>query len=152
MSTDTISDQTEARRYIIELREGQCFSRVRYLVPEGDRSDDWQEAPCKRGDECWVVVSADDLDAEDASVGQEFIEIIEIVETRTRGQLALYRQWIIDPNGDEVMSRSWVPRRSQLRKQFVSTLKGTLNHGDYRECGRSRRSRRVRGPTKDRDG
>jgi hypothetical protein len=51
------------------------------------------------------------------AVGREFIEIEEIVPTETRGNLVIYRQWIVDPDGCEVTGY-WVSGFS--RKQVAS--------------------------------
>jgi hypothetical protein len=49
------------------------------------------------------------------AVGREFIEIEEIVPTETRGNLVIYRQWIVDPDGCEVTGY-WVSNRRKETK------------------------------------
>ena len=45
--------------------------------------------------------------------GVEVVEIVEIIETKTIGTLVIYRQWIIDPDGQEYSNR-FVPDRNEL--------------------------------------
>jgi hypothetical protein len=37
--------------------------------------------------------------------GIEFIEVIELVESNTLGLIALYRQWIVDPDGANLRAK-----------------------------------------------
>ena len=124
-----------SREYIWSLAEGQRFSRIRRMVPASERQE-WRDDPIEDIDgnpiEGWFLVSNNDADGTE-SAGLEVIEVIEIVETRTRGKLALYRQWMVDPDGAEMESPSWVPRRSKVRMRFESVLRGTLNGGGYHE-------------------
>jgi hypothetical protein len=119
------------------LRTGQCFSRVRMF--EWRRDDD---RDCVR----WHLIGVDDalLDREsrkhggpfvreNTSTGREFIEVVEITTTTTVGPLAVYRQWMVDPDGVEITDLSWVRKRSKVQMRAEHVLRGVLNRGEYDE-------------------
>jgi hypothetical protein len=124
------------------LREGQCFSRVRWFAPPGKRWDEWKGrfVPCEHDDARWFLISETVADRETMPTGEEFIEIIEIVETRTSGKLALYRQWMVDPDGTEV-ALSWVPKRSKVHMRIEHVLRAVLNRCEYDRCDPPERRR-----------
>jgi hypothetical protein len=56
--------------------------------------------------------------------GTECIQVQEIVSTRTAGDVAIYRHWIVDPDGAEVRGTSTFPQpqRSELQLRTARSL------------------------------
>jgi hypothetical protein len=119
------------------LFAGQLFSRERMF--EWRRDDD---RDCLR----WHPIGVDDalLDREsrkhggpfvreNTSTGREFIEVVEIAATTTVGPIAVYRQWMVGPDGVEVIDLSWVRKRSKVQMRAEHVLRGILNRGEYDE-------------------
>ena len=59
--------------------------------------------------------------------GAEVVEVIEVVATDTTGALAIYRQWLIDPDGVEVVNPWIKPSRKRLLFRAEAKLRGSLN-------------------------
>jgi hypothetical protein len=57
--------------------------------------------------------------------GKEFVEVVEVVHTDAVGKLALYRQWVEDPDGTEVTVQ-WAKKRKQIAFRVEHRLRGTL--------------------------
>jgi hypothetical protein len=57
--------------------------------------------------------------------GVETIEIVEIVPTQVLGTMVYYRQWVTDPDGEEVQLE-WVPKQSEICGESESVLRRTL--------------------------
>jgi hypothetical protein len=70
---------------------------------------------------------------ENTSTGQEFIEVVEIIPAATVGQIAVYRQWMVDPDGIEITDLSWVRKRSKVQMRAEHALRGVLNRCEYDE-------------------
>jgi hypothetical protein len=64
----------------------------------------------------------------DQEEGREFIEVIEIVESRTLGKLAIYRTWLVAPDG-EVSKHPWSATKA-VRPE--SRLRQKINVGNFR--------------------
>jgi hypothetical protein len=64
--------------------------------------------------------------------GHEFIELVEFVESNALRKIAIYQQWITDPDGAECTA-PWAPKCSKLLLRAESRLRGTLNSGRYVE-------------------
>jgi hypothetical protein len=82
-----------------ELHVGNVFSRKRGFCrpPEGYDQKAW-----------WTPNAMRPVTAE----GAEYLEIIEIVQTKTFGRMVIYRQWWLDPDGHEVAAtQNWIPRK-----------------------------------------
>ena len=81
--------------------------------------------------------------------GVEVVEIVEIIETKTIGTLVIYRQWIIDPDGQEYSNR-FVPDRNELnfatRKTCASTSEKCGSNALAR-CRHNPRPAGVAGPS-----
>ena len=85
------------------LRPGQ-FSRVRRFKP------------AEYGIMKWWLMSLGDKSVPPAR-GTEFIEIEEIVPTSIMGNLVIFRQWIVDPDGREIASK-FTPNASRKTRKF----------------------------------
>lgn len=57
--------------------------------------------------------------------GVETIEIVETVPTQVLGTMVYYRQWVTDPDGEEVQLE-WVPKQSEICGEFELVLRRTL--------------------------
>jgi hypothetical protein len=67
--------------------------------------------------------------------GLEVIEIVETVDTATVGRLVLYRQWVLDPDGNEVGSL-WVKcRRKTLLFRGETKLRSSLRQMGFERAG-----------------
>jgi hypothetical protein len=112
--------------YIWKLAEGERYSRPGEFVYGRGRWWLGDHSPESEGPQAHPWPPAN---------GREFIEVIEIVASGTLGKIAIYRQWIIDPDGGDCTA-PWAPRRSKMLLRRESTLRSTLNGGDYyRESG-----------------
>lgn len=83
-----------------ELHVGNVFRRKRGFCrpPEGYDQKAW-----------WTPNSMRPVTAE----GAEYLEIIEIVQTKTLGRMVISRAWWIDPDGSEVAAnKHWIPDKS----------------------------------------
>lgn len=107
-------DEEYWANYIWELSDGQRFARTQ------------QFGRSKKGQ--WWVAST--TTAPTAS-GQDMVQIVEIVPTVSMGVLALYRRWLIGPDGDEV-AVPWRKPRSKLQMMHEPSLRGTLNRSRFR--------------------
>jgi hypothetical protein len=106
------------------LEAGQRFSRVRgfRLADKSDFPDDG--GPTYAG-KWWLVGPTHTMLV--TARGLELVEIVETVPTETVGALALYRQWLIDPEGREIDSPWFGPRRRTLLYRPEVRLRGSLN-------------------------
>jgi hypothetical protein len=59
------------------------------------------------------------------AAGQEIVEVIEVVNTGTLGEIVFYRQWIEDPDGVEV-DLEWSPHRDVLEYKTVANLRAAV--------------------------
>jgi hypothetical protein len=107
--------------HIWALAERQRFVRARAFAA-GENGDRW-----------WFPSE----EREPIANGREFVEVVELVPTKTAGKVALYRQWIVDPDGVEV-DVPWVSKRSKLHMRAEPVLRGTLNRCGYREVAAER--------------
>ena len=127
------NEDDDDRPYICELMEGNMFSRSRKLsLIDGEWRLGWWRDPPKFEDE-------DEDDEElirelnapiQRGEGIEFIEVVELVESSALKLIAVYRRWVIDPQGNEINSY-WASKRRTLRVQVESRLRGTLNSGAF---------------------
>ena len=63
-----------------------------------------------RQDIWWTATSNRPAIAE----GWAYLEVVEVVDTATFGRLAVVREWLIDPDGDEVEpSQPWIPDKEK---------------------------------------
>jgi hypothetical protein len=95
------------------LWPGQRFSRQRFFKPAEHGRNKW-----------WLVGVLESPLIDAKTSGTEFIEIIDIAHGAT-GALAVYRQWIVDPDGDEVTVR-WAPKREEKRMRYERNLRSSL--------------------------
>jgi hypothetical protein len=56
--------------------------------------------------------------------------VVELVPSETLKLIAVYRRWLIDPQGNEI-DTYWASKRRTLRVQVESRLRGTLNAGAF---------------------
>jgi hypothetical protein len=121
---------------LVTLRPGQRYGRVRgFRLADKSGWADPQDAVTAAK---WWVMWASRTESAPAH-GREVIEIVEVVETETVGLLALYRQWLIDPDGHAVDS-AWVkPRRKDLLFRAEVTLRGTMSRMGFKREGASLR-------------
>ena len=80
----------------MSLTEGQTFGRER-----GFRRPDHGY----QGEMNWWIVSVQGHGA--TAHGAEFLYIEEIVDTATVGPVALYRQWVVDPDGEPTKPKGY---------------------------------------------
>jgi hypothetical protein len=122
--------------YIWKLAEGERFSRPReFTKVQGPMRDECGEVidDSVTVDEWWLGRPSpykSDRRVIAVAEGREFIEVVEIVASGTLGKIAIYRQWITDPDGGDCTA-PWAPRRSKMLLRRESTLRSTLNGGDY---------------------
>jgi hypothetical protein len=114
--------------WIRDLREGQRFTRPREFG-HGRHGDKW-----------WF--SSDYTGIAPVATGQEIIEVVEIIQSRTKGKIALHRRWIVDPDGVEMTKLSWVPKRSRVRMGVESALRGALNGNGWRDAATMTKAKR----------
>src|SRR5690348_13641994 len=82
------------------LRAGDVFRRLR-----GFKRPPW-------GGRTWWVVGIIDPVGEAEAKGWHMLSIDEIVSTTTRGPIVIYREWLIDPDGNELpATKDWMPNR-----------------------------------------
>jgi hypothetical protein len=117
-----------SREHIWSLVEGQLFKRARKFWWARDK---WWLGEHPPMDIEWAVEAGREPPCTCAD-GQERIEVVEIAETRALGLVAVYRQWVTNPDGDDV-ALPWTPTRSKLLLRAESRLRGTLNGGGYHE-------------------
>jgi hypothetical protein len=68
------------------------------------------------------------------ATGMEIIEVLEIATTITFGDIVFYRQWFVDPDGNEV-TISWAPKRADIEFRTVAGMRTSLaNLGMKREA------------------
>jgi hypothetical protein len=92
------------------ITAGQTFSRQR-----GFRRPD-------PGSKRWWMVGVQNLNGDNiAAYGTEYIVIDEIVHTTVVGDVAIYRQWVVDPDGADVENQ-WTPRRDQCAFRPLASL------------------------------
>jgi hypothetical protein len=93
-----------------ELHVGNVFRRKRGFCrpPEGYDQKAW-----------WTPNSMRPVTAE----GAEYLEIIEIVQTKTFGRMVIYREWWMDPDGHEVVAtRDWIPSKRDADIRAESSM------------------------------
>jgi hypothetical protein len=106
--------EEDAMSHILDIREGERFERTREFAAGEDGAKWWFAS--------W--------DRKPTALGGEFIEVVELVETRALGKVAIYRQWTEDPDGNEVTA-PWVSKRSKVQMRAESRLRQVLNVGRY---------------------
>jgi len=95
------------------LHAGQRFIRPRLFKPVEGGISRW-----------WLIgVTADRTQA--AGSGTEVVEVLEVVETKTVGQVVIFRQWVTDPDGAECLT-DLVPRRTNLGMQSEFSMRQSL--------------------------
>ena len=72
-------------------------------------------------------------DFEATAWGSAVIEIVEVVKSRTAGELAIYRRWLVDPEGNEVRFM----KRKKLLFRAEPRLRGSMNQMDFKIDRRS---------------
>lgn len=106
----------------MSLTEGQTFGRER-----GFRRPDHSY----QGEMKWWIVSVQGHGA--IAHGAEFLYIEEIVDTATVGPVALYRQWVVDPDG-AIYESDGTPRRKELCFRATKDLLTEIGVMKMEEC------------------
>jgi hypothetical protein len=82
-----------------------------------------------RGSKWWIArVNHDGNVNEEIRVtasGREIIEVLEVIPTKTCGELAIYKHWVADPDGAESMV-SWLPHSDEINFRSVAGLSTAL--------------------------
>jgi hypothetical protein len=96
------------------ITAGQTFSRQR-----GFRRPD-------PGSKRWWIVGVQNLNGDNiAAYGTEYIVIDEIVQSTVVGDVAIYRQWAVDPDGADVENQ-FTPRRNQYDFRPLESLRAAI--------------------------
>jgi hypothetical protein len=95
-----------------KLVAGQIFSRKR-----GFR-------PAEYGRAKWWMVGVNDADMA-SGFGSELIAVEEVISSATLGDIAIYRQWCIDPDGNDVENQ-WTPKKDEVTLRPVSSLRHAM--------------------------
>jgi hypothetical protein len=95
------------------LQAGQRFIRQRLFKPASSGFSRW-----------WLMgVTADAAEA--TGSGIEVVEVVEVVETNTLGKVAMFRQWVTDPDGAECRA-DLVPRRAEVGMRSEYSMRQSL--------------------------
>ncbi len=61
--------------------------------------------------------------------GWECLEVVEIVNTATFGRMVIYREWWVDPDGNEVEpTKDWIPGKSTAAIRAERSLLRSIAH------------------------
>jgi hypothetical protein len=97
------------------LTAGQTFSRKR-----GFRRPD--RSSSKR----WWIVGVQNLNGDKiAAYGTEYLYIEEVIHSALVGDVAIYRQWVVDPDGTDVENQ-FTPRRNQYDFRPLESLRAAI--------------------------
>jgi hypothetical protein len=114
------------------LRAGDVFR-----PPRGFKRPPW-------GGRTWWVVGIIDPDGEAEAKGWHMLSIDEIVSTTTRGPIVIYREWLIDPDGNELpATKDWMPNRKATLFWQENSLARSLGQRKF-ELVESRQALRPR--------
>jgi hypothetical protein len=117
-----------------KLQAGQTFSRQRGFRRPAHASNRW-----------WII-GVQNLNGEKITgYGTEYITIDEIVETDTLGAIAIYRQWVVDPDGADV-GNHWTPRRDQCAFRPLASLLAAIRTMEMADVTHRPRNNVVRFP------
>jgi hypothetical protein len=96
-----------------KLVAGQVFSRKRGFRPAEYGRARW-----------WMVGVNEGRLAR--GFGTEHIAIEEVISSATLGDIAIYRQWCVDPDGNDVENQ-WTPKKDEVTLRPVSSLRHAMN-------------------------
>jgi hypothetical protein len=85
----------------------------------GPRGHRWWMAPANHDGVFWA--GRDQKQIKVTRVGFEYIGILEIVPTKALCDVALYRHWIVDPDGNE-LELEWLPSKATIEMRAMASL------------------------------